>query len=213
MMKIEDYKEELYPSFYYIVVVKNKSYYFLSEDKQNITRDCNNAYRVYTIDGYTRYGLESYVQKNIPLPKDYKLFSLFPQSKAQKWLDEYYPLPRKSIPKKVREQVYKMFDGHCAYCGCKIEYKDMQVDHIKSHMINKGIDDISNYYPSCKDCNHFKMCFPIERFRNNIKDTIKTCSKRNQNYLWDRIYRKYGLNENPNKQIVFYFEKIKNGVD
>ncbi len=29
---------------------------------------------------------------------------------------------RKSIPKKTREEVYKMYDGHCAYCGCELEY-------------------------------------------------------------------------------------------
>ena len=101
-----------------------------------------------------------------------------------------------------------MFNGHCAYCGCEIEYKDMQVDHVISHMMNKGIDDISNYYPSCKDCNKFKLCSPIERFRKNIKDTIKTCSKRNTNYLWDRIYKKYGLDREPNKEIKFYFEEV-----
>lgn len=33
------------------------------------------------------------------------------------------------ISKKVREDVYKKYEGHCAYCGRKIAYKDMQVDH------------------------------------------------------------------------------------
>lgn len=40
-------------------------------------------------------------------------------------------MARKAIPKKVRELVYKKYGGHCAYCGCKLEYKDMQVDHIE----------------------------------------------------------------------------------
>lgn len=206
MTTIEDYREELYPSFYYIVVVKNKSYYFLSEDKNNVTRDCNEAYKVYSIDGYTNYGLRDYVEENISLPQGYTLFSLFSPYQAQERLDENYPLPRKTIPKKVREQVYNMFEGHCAYCGCELDYKDMQVDHIKSHMMNKGIDDISNYYSSCRDCNKFKQCSTIERFRHNIKDTARLCSKRNKDYLWDRIYRKYGLDSNSNKEIVFYFE-------
>lgn len=205
---MEDYEEDLHPSFYYVVVRKNKSYYFLSEDKKSITRDCNEAYKLYPLDNYTQYGMNQYAKENILIPDDYKFYTIFAQRQAQKWLDEDYPLPRKAISKKVREQVYDMFDGHCAYCGCNIEYKDMQVDHIESHMMNKGIDDISNYYPSCKDCNHFKMCSPIERFRKNIKDTIKTCSKRNKDYLWDRIYRKYGLDKNPDKEINFLFEEI-----
>ena len=32
--------------------------------------------------------------------------------------------------KETRLKVYLMYDGHCAYCGKDIEYKDMQVDHI-----------------------------------------------------------------------------------
>lgn len=32
--------------------------------------------------------------------------------------------------KEKRQLVYKKYDGHCAYCGKKIDYKDMQVDHI-----------------------------------------------------------------------------------
>ena len=35
------------------------------------------------------------------------------------------------MKKKTREQVFKKFDGHCAYCGEEIEYDKMQVDHIK----------------------------------------------------------------------------------
>ena len=34
------------------------------------------------------------------------------------------------ISKKTREIVYNKYNGHCAYCGCEIEMKDMQVDHI-----------------------------------------------------------------------------------
>lgn len=41
-------------------------------------------------------------------------------------------MSRKLIPKKIREQIYQKYDGHCAYCGCKLEYKDMQVDHVSS---------------------------------------------------------------------------------
>lgn len=35
------------------------------------------------------------------------------------------------IDKQKREAVYAKYDGHCAYCGEKIAYKDMQVDHFK----------------------------------------------------------------------------------
>lgn len=51
---------------------------------------------------------------------------------------------RKAIPKKVRQSVYLMYNGHCAYCGTEIAYKDMQVDHATPLRIG-GADDISNY--------------------------------------------------------------------
>lgn len=41
-------------------------------------------------------------------------------------------MTRKAIPKQVRQQVYDKCNGHCAYCGCKLDIKDMQVDHIES---------------------------------------------------------------------------------
>lgn len=36
-----------------------------------------------------------------------------------------------AISKKIREEVYRKYDGHCAYCGREIAYKDMQVDHFR----------------------------------------------------------------------------------
>lgn len=31
----------------------------------------------------------------------------------------------------IRQAVYAKYNGHCAYCGCEIDYNDMQVDHIE----------------------------------------------------------------------------------
>jgi 5-methylcytosine-specific restriction endonuclease McrA len=42
-----------------------------------------------------------------------------------------------------RQQIHQKYNGHCAYCGCEITPKEMQVDHIVSkeafglHMANK----------------------------------------------------------------------------
>ena len=38
----------------------------------------------------------------------------------------------KTIPKKIRLELYEKYNNKCAYCGCDLEYKDMQVDHVKS---------------------------------------------------------------------------------
>lgn len=34
------------------------------------------------------------------------------------------------MKKEDRLKIYRKYDGHCAYCGKSIEYKDMQVDHL-----------------------------------------------------------------------------------
>lgn len=56
------------------------------------------------------------------------------------------------ISKKIREAVYAKYDGHCAYCGREIAYKDMQVDHffpLRSWGIeDTGSDDILNLMPA-----------------------------------------------------------------
>lgn len=72
---------------------------------------------------------------------------------------------RKTIPKKTRLKVYEMYNGHCAYCGCEIEYKEMQVDHVESLYWNGGSDEISNYKPACRMCNFYKSTMGIEDFR------------------------------------------------
>jgi len=70
-----------------------------------------------------------------------------------------------------RANVYDKYDGHCAYCGKKIEFKDMQVDHIvPRHRFDSQIyaDDSSNLNPSCRRCNHYKRGNSLETFRRYL---------------------------------------------
>lgn len=60
---------------------------------------------------------------------------------------------RRRISKEERQEVYRKCHGHCAYCGTEIEYKDMQVDHVKPLRIG-GKDSIDNILPACRSCNH-----------------------------------------------------------
>ena len=114
-------------------------------------------------------------------------------------------MTRKPIPKSIREQVYQKFDGHCAYCGCKLEYKDMQVDHVKSVFYYNGTNDIDNLLPSCRMCNFYKSTFTLEEFRKNLQ----TLHERLQKTFIYRLALKYGLIEEHKKKIKFYFEKEK----
>lgn len=110
---------------------------------------------------------------------------------------------RKSIPKKVREEVYKKYNGHCAYCGCPLEYKNMQVDHIESVYWYDGENEIDNYNPACRMCNFYKSTMTIEDFRNQLGKIVERLEK----IFIFRLAKKYGLIKEVERPIVFYFEK------
>ena len=123
-----------------------------------------------------------------------------------------------------RSSIYAKFRGHCAYCGQFIQIKDMQVDHVipqcgfESYLANKfkipsflqhltrsDLNHIDNLFPSCRVCNGWKSTYHIELFRSEIQDQIKRLNERHANY---RMAKKYGLLEETDKSVVFYFETI-----
>ena len=118
---------------------------------------------------------------------------------------------RKYIPQKLRLLVYDKFNGHCAYCGCKLKLKDMQIDHIesvcKTTFEKKSINDSEdNYMPSCRMCNYYKSIYDLENLRHSIKNVLVPNLKKTFNY---RLAEKYGLVKEIDKPIVFFFEKFQ----
>ena len=109
-----------------------------------------------------------------------------------------------AISKKAREAIYAKYDGHCAYCGREIAYKDMQVDHfIPKHGWNEsGSDDKENLMPSCRMCNHYKRAHTLELFRTFIAEIPR---KLRSNYIY-KIGVVYGNVIEAEKPIKFYFE-------
>lgn len=115
-----------------------------------------------------------------------------------------------TFSKLVREKVYQKYNGHCAYCGCELQYKDMQVDHIesryKAEYRGKEVDNsIDNLNPSCRACNFYKGEKSIEVFRRDIINTLLPNLKKNFNF---RLALKYGLvAEKEVKPVCFYYEQ------
>lgn len=79
----------------------------------------------------------------------------------------------------IRQAVYAKYNGHCAYCGCEIDYKDMQVDHIEPkcrgnerYVGRVGEDTIENYNPSCRMCNFYKGMSNVEQFRKRLREEL-----------------------------------------
>lgn len=122
-------------------------------------------------------------------------------------------MEHKPIPKQIREQVFWKYSGHCAYCGCELEYKDMQVDHIESVYVSalRGRpqnDDISNLMPACRACNFYKSSNDIEGLRRQIYNWLEqTCRSSFQVIL----AMKYGILEYKPWNRKFYFEMLKGG--
>lgn len=119
-----------------------------------------------------------------------------------------------SVIKNKRIAVYDKYSGHCAYCGQKIEYKDMQVDHfipkeMESAVIAgnfpglDNIDDIKNLMPACRTCNHYKRAHDLETFRRYIEEIPR---KLGINYIY-KVGVLYGNVIENEKTIQFYFEK------
>lgn len=120
-------------------------------------------------------------------------------------------MKHKPIQKKLRELVYAKYNGHCAYCGCEIEYKDMQVDHANSlwgnvYLGNSKIqnDSLDNLMPACRQCNLYKGGSNIEAFRTLLKETFE---KNSLNTWQIRFGIKYGMIEKHPWDGKFYFEK------
>lgn len=113
-----------------------------------------------------------------------------------------------AISKKIRQQVYNKYGGHCAYCGKEIAYKDMQVDHIHPQFLG-GKDDIENLNPACRMCNFRKGTLTLEMFRMQVAEQCDTLCKTFQG----RMSLAYGLIERVDKPIVFYFEMLKGGKE
>lgn len=107
--------------------------------------------------------------------------------------------------KKIRQQVYDKYGGHCAYCGREIAYEDMQVDHIHPQYLGGG-NEIENLNPACRMCNFRKGTLSVELFRKEIEYQAEGVCKTFQG----RMSLAYGLIEKHNGSVIFYFEKIVN---
>lgn len=125
-------------------------------------------------------------------------------------------MKHKPISRRLRELVYQKHNGHCGYCGCLLDYNQMQVDHINSLYVKSldlnladnpkltQDDNIENLMPSCRQCNYYKAEADIEGFRRKLKDWLeKTCIDTFQ----ARLAMKYGMLTFKPWDGKFYFEK------
>lgn len=116
------------------------------------------------------------------------------------------------MKKKDRDLVYEMFSGRCTYCGDKLQ-KGWHVDHREPIVRNwwNGTcenpqnEHIDNYTPSCPSCNILKGSESVERLREKIKQFVNSLNQYSTQY---KFAKRYGLVEETEKEVIFYFETL-----
>lgn len=111
---------------------------------------------------------------------------------------------RKKLTKTEREEVYKKCKGHCAYCGIKIDYKDMQVDHVKPLRIG-GEDSIENMLPACRSCNHYKATLDVDGFRKYLSGIHKRLMRDSIAY---QVAERFEIVKHKSDDVIFFFETL-----
>lgn len=118
-------------------------------------------------------------------------------------------IKRRKLSAAERMQVYDKCNHRCAYCGCDIEYKAMQVDHARPLRIG-GADELSNMLPACRSCNHYKSTLDVEGYRKYIEGIPKRLDRDSIPY---NVGKRFGIVQEVKKPIVFWFEELRIGVE
>jgi len=116
------------------------------------------------------------------------------------------------MKKSDREKFYNETKGRCWYCWRKIEYKEMQIDHIVPQRIswnsrystNNLMNNENNLLCSCRKCNHYKRAELLDNFRENIKTLHERLKKQ---YIFE-VWLNFWITQINNWSWKFYFEII-----
>lgn len=112
-----------------------------------------------------------------------------------------------------REVVFNKFGGRCAYCGEPLAPR-WHMDHLEPVVRNTRTgqkqyperDNIDNLVPACAPCNIQKHSNSLEVFRDHIKQFVNSLNLYHNQY---KFAKKYGLVQETNKNVIFYFETLK----
>ena len=113
-------------------------------------------------------------------------------------------MTRRKLSKSERMQVHSKCNGHCAYCGNEIEYKDMQVDHAKP-LHKGGADELNNMLPACRSCTHYKATLDLEGFRRYLAGIAHRLMRDNVPF---QVATRFGIVRHMGDDVTFYFERL-----
>jgi 5-methylcytosine-specific restriction endonuclease McrA len=113
---------------------------------------------------------------------------------------------------KKRREIWNKTKGKCWYCGCDLVEKGWHADHFKpirrnwweDTCLNPENDNEDNKVPACASCNIQKGSLDVEQFRDKISGFIASLNQYHTQYA---VAKRYGLIEETNVQVEFWFEK------
>lgn len=76
------------------------------------------------------------------------------------------------IDYRIKQRLYKIQDGKCAYCGQHRNHKYMTLDHIIP-LSKGGTDNLDNLQCTCKKCNSFKGDMLPHEFTKFVRCILK----------------------------------------
>ena len=112
---------------------------------------------------------------------------------------------RKRLTPTERAEVYAKCGGHCAYCGAEIPIGAMQVDHVRPLALG-GADEMDNYFPACRSCNHYKSTMGLNGFRDSVERWPEVLARDSVTY---KNAVRFGMVVPMDKKVVFYFEAME----
>mgnify|MGYP001325782747 CR=1 FL=1 len=110
-----------------------------------------------------------------------------------------------------RQQILSKSNGRCWYCGIELQ-KGWHVDHFQpvrrynGEMTAPENDVPENLVPSCPSCNIMKSDRTIEGFRSLLANLVKSLNRDISIY---RHAKRYGLVEESEKEVKFWFEELE----
>lgn len=106
--------------------------------------------------------------------------------------------------KENRMKIYNKCEGHCAYCGMRLSYKQFTIDHVIP-LSSGGSNHQDNLLPACVYCNRLKASMTLPEFRKELLKKLTEDLQRKEIYQRASLV---GLIDVRNKSFLrFYFEK------
>lgn len=111
-----------------------------------------------------------------------------------------------------RQRILEKFGSRCAYCGCELTLKTMQVDHIEP--LRRGdvgdkahLEVEENYNPACRSCNYYKDTYTVEQFRHRMDLMIQNLERQST----VKALARFGKIEFTRGPVTFWFERANSG--